>query len=252
MDCQLGLIHETASKYLECHNLEIEYLQRAMFNMTMNVIQLKAGIEGALAAAIPSIPNEHTDPMDWEFTPTPVTVTALAIDLERQIKRGKKILTPNENPEDKPDRDAHTRRGGTVPPSAPGAALGPTENTGRQRSTTLTNMASGGSGGSAPPKKPKKSASGGNPDDSSNHSDSDPSDKEGELPKKKLTSNQLLHKYVKAMIADQKRRDKAATPKPQPYKDFFFFFFYSQAARIHNKVWRAPLNRAASMYNEVT
>ena len=136
--------------------------------MTMNVIQLKAGIEGALAAAIPSIPKEQTDPMDWEFTPTPVTVTDLAIDLERQIKRGKKTVTPNENPEDKADRDARARCGGTVPPSTPRAALGPTENTGRQRSTTLTNTASGGSGGGAPPKKPKESEAGGNPDDSCN------------------------------------------------------------------------------------
>ena len=189
-----------------------------MFNMTMNIIQFKAGIEGALAAAIPSIPKEQTDPIDWEFTPTPVTGTDLAIDLERQIMRGKKTLTPNKNPEDKADRDARVRRGGTVPPPTIGAALGPTENTGRQRSTTLTNTARGGSGGGTPPKKPKKSAAGGNPDDSSNNSDSDPSDTEGELPKTKLTSNQLLHKYVKAMIADQKRKYEADAPKPQPYE----------------------------------
>ena len=155
MDRQLSLIYETASKYQECHNHEIEYLQRAMFNMTMNIMQLKAGIERALAAAIPSIPKEQTDPMDWEFIPTAVTVADLAIDLERQIKGGKKTLTPDENPADKADRDARARRGGTVPPSTPEAALGPTENTGRQRSTTFTNTASGGSGGGATPKKPK-------------------------------------------------------------------------------------------------
>ena len=218
MDRQLSLIHETASKYQEHHNLEIEYLQRAMFNMAMNVIQLKARIEGALAAAIPSIPKEQTYPMYWECTPTPVTVTDLTIDLERQIKRGKKTITPNVDPEDKADRDACARRGGTVPPSTPGAALRPTENTGQQRSTTLTNTRSGGSGGGASPKKPKKSAAGGKPDDSSENWDSNPSDTEGELPKKKLTSNQVLHKYVKAIIADQKRRDKADAPKPQPYK----------------------------------
>ena len=218
MDRQLSSIHEIARTYQERHNLEIEYLQRAMFNMTMNVIQLKAGIENALAAAIPSIPKEQTDPMDWEFTPTPVIVADLAVDLERQIKKGKKTLTSNENPEDKADRDARARRGGTAPPPTPGAALGPTETTGRQRSTTLTNTASGGSGGGATPKKPKKSATGDNPDDSSDNSDSDPSYNEGELPKKKLTSNQLLHKYVKAMISDHKRRDKADAPKPQPYK----------------------------------
>ena len=55
MDRQLSLIDETPSKYQELHNLEIECLQRAMFNMTMNVIQLKTGIENALAVAIPSI-----------------------------------------------------------------------------------------------------------------------------------------------------------------------------------------------------
>ena len=79
-------------------------------------------------------------------------------------------------------------------------------------------MASGGSGGGAPPNKPKKSTAGGNLDDSSDNSDSDASDNEGELTKKKSTSNQLLHKYMKARISDQKRRDKADAPKPQPYK----------------------------------
>ena len=96
-----------------------------MFNITMNVIQLKAVIEGTLAAAIPSIPKEQTDPIDWEFTPTPVTVTDLVIDLERQIKKGKKTLTFNEHPKDKADRDARARCGGTVPPCTPRAALGP-------------------------------------------------------------------------------------------------------------------------------
>ena len=64
MDHQLSLIHETAGKYQQRHNLEIVYLQQAMFNMTMNVIQLKTGIEGALAVVIPSIPKDQTDPMD--------------------------------------------------------------------------------------------------------------------------------------------------------------------------------------------
>ena len=82
MDRQLSSIHEIASTYEERHNLEIEYLQRAMFNMTMNVIQFKTGIEGALATVVPNIPKEQTDPMDWEFTPNPVVVADLAIDLE--------------------------------------------------------------------------------------------------------------------------------------------------------------------------
>ena len=62
MDRQLSLIHETASKYQKRHNLEIKYLQRAMFNMTMNVIHFKAGIEGALAAAKPSIQKNKQIP----------------------------------------------------------------------------------------------------------------------------------------------------------------------------------------------
>ena len=79
-------------------------------------------------------------------------------------------------------------------------------------------MASDSSSGSAPPKKPKKSAAAGNPDNSFYNSDNDPSDYEGEVSKKQLTSNYLLHKYVKAMISDHKRRDKAYAPKLQPYK----------------------------------
>ena len=68
--------------YQERHNLEIEYLQRAMFNMTMTVIQLKTGIEGALATVVPNIPKEQADPMDWEFTPNLVIVADVAIDLQ--------------------------------------------------------------------------------------------------------------------------------------------------------------------------
>ena len=176
MDHQLSSINEIANTYQECHNLEIEYLQRAMFNMTMNVIQLKMGIEGVLVTVVPNIPKEQTDPMVWEFTPNPVIVADLAIDLEHKIIKGKRKLTPNEDPKDKADRVAPARRGGTVPPSTPEAALGPTENTGQQRSTTLTNTASGGSGGSAPPKKLKKLAAGNNPDDSPDNLDSDPTD----------------------------------------------------------------------------
>ena len=94
MDCQLSLIHDAASKYQERHNFEIKYLQRARFNMIMKVIQLKAGIEGALAMTIPSILQEQADPMDWDFTPTPVIGADVAIDLERQIRKKKiEIIT---------------------------------------------------------------------------------------------------------------------------------------------------------------
>ena len=71
--------------------------------MTINVIQLKTRIEGALAMAIPRIPKGQADPMDWEFTPTTVIVTELTIELERQIKKSKTKLTLNEDPEDKAD-----------------------------------------------------------------------------------------------------------------------------------------------------
>ena len=78
----------------------------------------------------------------------------------------------------------------------------------------------GGSGGGGPRKKPKgkKTASGADPGDSSDNSDRDPSDNEGELPKVMITSEKLLVKYLSAMIKDQKHRDKADAPKPQPYK----------------------------------
>ena len=58
MDVQLSSIHEMTSTYQEGHNIEIEYLQWAMFNMSMRVIQLKTVIEGALPMAIPSILKE--------------------------------------------------------------------------------------------------------------------------------------------------------------------------------------------------
>ena len=44
--------------------------------------------------------------MDWKFTHTLVVVANLAIDLDRQIKKGKKKLTLNEDPKDKADQDA--------------------------------------------------------------------------------------------------------------------------------------------------
>jgi len=72
------------------------------------------------------------------------------------------------------------------------------------------NGAKGGSG--APLKGPPAK----NPWDSSSDSDSDSSKEE--RPKKKLTTQQLLVKYVTAMVKDQKKKDKAQAPKPQPYK----------------------------------
>ena len=59
-----------------------------MFNMTMNVIQLKKSIEGALASVVPNIPKEQTNPMDWEFTPVPIVLLDLAMNLEQKFKKG--------------------------------------------------------------------------------------------------------------------------------------------------------------------
>ena len=96
--------------------------------------------------AMPSTSKKQADFMDEEFTPTPVVVADLTIDLGSQIQKGNNKLTPNEDPEVKADRDVQDRHGGIAPPPTPGAAVGPTKNTDRQRSTTLTNTASGGGG----------------------------------------------------------------------------------------------------------
>lgn len=56
------------------------------------------------------------------------------------------------------------------------------------------------------------------PDDSSGYSASEPNANEGELRWRKLTRNQLIHKYLNAMSADQKRRYKANASNLYPYK----------------------------------
>ena len=40
----------------------------------------------------------------------------------------------------------------------------------------------------------------------------------GQPPKKKITSEKLVEKYITAIIKDHKTRDKVEAPKPQPYK----------------------------------
>ena len=75
--------------------------------------------------------------------------------------------------------------------------------------------ASGSGGGRSNP-LPKKKAAAGNPGDSSDDRDSDPN--VGQPPKKKITSEKLLEKYITAIIKDHKSRDKVEAPKPQPYK----------------------------------
>ena len=77
--------------------------------------------------------------------------------------------------------------------------------------------ASGSGGGRGNP-PPKKTAAAGNLEDSSDDSDSDSDPDMGQPPKKKITSEKLLEKYITAIIKDHKRRDKVKAPMPQPYK----------------------------------
>ena len=187
--------------------------------MTMHVFDIRQSIAAALET-IPAPEKEATEgssePMDWEWTPKPLPVPNLADELENKIKKGKLKANPAEDPGDTADSRERTRRRGTVPPPTPQGSLGSSQNTGRKRRTTLTSKKGSGSG--APPKKPREPGIGGNPEDSSDDSDSNASNNPGELPKKKITSKDLLHKYLKAMVQDYKKRDKADAPKPQPYK----------------------------------
>ena len=144
---------------------------------------------------IPEIEKDCTNLIDWKWTPDPKPVGNLATDLENKIRKGKIRLTPYEDPGDVADQEVRSRRGGTVLPLTPKGSLGSSYNTGHKRRITLISKKSSGSGAS--PKKPREPSIGGDSDDSSNNSDTDPSDNEGELPKKKLTSEQLLHKYMK-------------------------------------------------------
>ena len=67
-------------------------------------------------------------------------------------------------------------------------------------------------------KKPREPGMGGNPENSSNDLDSDATNKQENLLKKKLTSKEMLPKYVKVMARDYKGKDKANASKPQAYK----------------------------------
>ena len=125
------------------------------------------------------------------------------------------------------DRDARSQREGTIPPPTPEASLGAGEGASRKRSSTLrgTGGAYGipgidGTGASGSGRRrgnppPKKTAAAGNPGDSSADSDSDSDPDMGQPPKKKITSEKLLEKYITAIIKDHKRRDKVEAPKPQ-------------------------------------
>ena len=78
------------------------------------------------------IEKDGEDSMDWEWTPKPLPISDLAIDLKNKIKKGKSQYTPAEDPGDAADRAARSQRGGTVPPPTPKGSLGCSENTGRK------------------------------------------------------------------------------------------------------------------------
>ena len=123
-------------------------------------------------------------------------------------------------PEQDADEKPREQRPGSILPPTPKATLGASQGTSRKRNKVTEDLPQGlgRSGGDGPPKKPKgkKTAGGGDPGDSSDNSDSDPNDNECALPKVKIISEKLLAKYISAMIRDQKHRDKADAPKPQP------------------------------------
>ena len=212
---QLSHIHDIAIRYQEANAIQIGYLQQAVYNMTIHTFDLRVQLIAALTETPPT-EKDGEDSMDWEWTPKPLSIPDLAINLKNKIKKGKSQYTPTEDPGDAADRAARSQRGGTVPPLTPKGSLGSSENTGRKWRTTLTSKK--GSGAGASPKKPREPGTGGDPSDSSNDSDSDASNNPYELPKKKLTSEDLLHKYVKAIAQDYKRRNKVDAPKLQPYK----------------------------------
>ena len=61
-----------------------------MFNMTINLKQLKTRVEGVLAALVLNIAKEQTDPIDGELTAYSGIVPHLPIDLEHTIQKAKK------------------------------------------------------------------------------------------------------------------------------------------------------------------
>ena len=186
-------------------------------HMTLNVMNLRAELEQAVKAITTPV-LEDTEPMEWEWTQEdPKGLINLVKDFETKAEKGK--LVPK-TPEKTTDEKAREERAGSLPPPTPKAKLGTSKNTSRKRSKVSKDLPEGlgGGSGSRPPKNSEKAAGGRDPGDSSDNTDSDPSNNEGELPKVKIKSEKLLAKYISAMIKDQKHRDRADAPKPQPYR----------------------------------
>ena len=106
MNEQLSCIHEMAINYQEVNSIQVGYLQKAVFNMTMHVFDIRQSIAAALEA-IPTLEKETTEgsskPMDWEWTSKPLPVPNLADGLENKIKKGKLKANPAEDPGDATD-----------------------------------------------------------------------------------------------------------------------------------------------------
>ena len=132
---QLSRIHEMAINYQEANSIQVGYLQKAVFNMTMHIFDIRQSIVAALET-IPAPEKETTEgssePMDWEWTPKPLPVPNLAEELENKIKKGKLKAHPAEDPRDAADGTERTRRGGTVLPPSSQGLLGSSQNTGRK------------------------------------------------------------------------------------------------------------------------
>lgn len=108
----------------------------------------------------------------------------------------RKENTENEN---KVHQRARQLWEGMIVPPNPRALLGTSWNTRRYHTTVRTTFPTrsgnhGSGGGGHLKKRTSKVVSGGDTGNSSDNSDSDPSVKQGELPKVKITSNKLLAK----------------------------------------------------------
>ena len=66
-------------------------------------------------------------------------------------------------------------------------------------------------------KKHREFGMGGNSQGTFDDLDRDASNNSGDLPKKKITIEDMLHKDVQVIARDYRRRDKADMHKPQPY-----------------------------------
>ena len=195
----------------------MQYIQMAPMHMTMLVIECKNLMETQIKTV--SIKDEDAaDPMERQWDPPSKPLPPLLEHFTQQVNNNVGQLIPIEDVMEASARNARSQREGTIPPPTPGATRGASESTSRKRSSTFNpgNLNAGGSGGGKGNIPTRNTAGAGNPGDSSDDSDSNP--EIGKPPKKKVTSQKLLEKYIEAMIKDHKGRDKVEAPKPQPYK----------------------------------